>query len=97
MKNPIKHLYRAPFHSRRGIYIFDADNNMVADFVDMTPGRWRVTGGPFRVRGWGRIQYMKDGDNLFTTCQNFLTDVVKDVRMDPKACVDKLNDVWLNS
>lgn len=42
-------LYNGPFVYQHG-YIFDAVHHMVADDHD----------SPFRVRGWGRIQYGKD-------------------------------------
>ena len=46
---------KPPFKFERG-FIFDADNNMVAD----NP----MEDGISRVRGWGRISYMKNPEQL---------------------------------
>jgi hypothetical protein len=46
-------LYRPPFKHVRG-FIFDSQNNMVADQTDHV----------LRVRGWGRISYLKDPEQL---------------------------------
>ena len=47
-------LYCAPFKYVHG-YIFDANNNMVAD---------EAAASCLRVRGWGRISYLKDPEAL---------------------------------
>jgi len=47
MKSEIKSLYQEPFKYDGCAYIYDAHNEMVADFA---------FGGPFRPRGWGRIK-----------------------------------------
>lgn len=46
-------LYLPPFRYVHG-YIYDARNNMVAD----------ESGHCLRVRGWGRISYLKDPETL---------------------------------
>lgn len=45
-------LYKPPLRYDFG-YIWDSNNEMVAD-----------DGGMARVRGWGRISYMNDGEAL---------------------------------
>lgn len=53
LKSKALTLYKAPFtYDNMGGYIWDAENEMVADTPEMTE--------VVRVRGWGRIQYMKD-------------------------------------
>ncbi|QBX06519.1 hypothetical protein H1O16_gp106 [Burkholderia phage BcepSaruman] len=49
-------LYRPPFVYNCG-FIMDADGNMVADDPASEEGM-------LRLRGWGRIQYEKDGEKL---------------------------------
>jgi hypothetical protein len=49
IREAARKLYRPPFRYECG-YIFDADHHMVAD----------QTAHSLRVRGWGRISYMKD-------------------------------------
>ncbi len=54
-------LYKPPFKHMHG-YIFDADNNMVADDND-TLHRELSEGNKFaiqRVRGWGRLGYLEN-------------------------------------
>jgi hypothetical protein len=46
-------LYRPPFKHVRG-FIYDSQNNMIAD----------QAGHVLRVRGWGRISYLKDPEQL---------------------------------
>jgi hypothetical protein len=48
-------LYTPPFRYYRG-YIFDANNNMIAD----NPCEDAVV----RIRGWGRISYMPEPEKL---------------------------------
>lgn len=50
-------LYTPPFRYEHG-YIFDANGHMVADDCGEQPGV------ATRVRGWGRIGYMKDAESL---------------------------------
>ena len=52
-------LFKPPFrYDARGGYIWDADNNMVADNHDMPEG------ASLRIRGWGRIVYLEDPEAL---------------------------------
>jgi len=48
-------LYEPPFKLDHG-YIFDSHGEMVADQVDPI--------AIARIRGWGRISYMDDAENL---------------------------------
>jgi len=47
----IRHIYTPPFEHKNG-YIFDANGNMVADE------------GGTRVRGWGRLGAMENGEQI---------------------------------
>lgn len=57
MKDKAKELYTPPFRFEYG-YIFDANGNMVAD--NRTDGE----DAALRVRGWGRIQYHENPEQL---------------------------------
>ena len=48
-------LYKPPFHHRLG-YIYDADSRMVSDEAGGD--------GAARVRGWGRISYLDDAEDI---------------------------------
>ena len=57
-------LYTSPFRYHRG-YIWDASNEMVADFKDVPepvgqPGALAMAGAVLQIRGWGRIGYLPD-------------------------------------
>lgn len=52
-------LYNPPFKYQYG-YIFDRDNNTVAD-MDSIDGEKRLV---LRIRGWGRISYYKNAEAL---------------------------------
>jgi hypothetical protein len=82
-------LYRTPFRYDGISYIWDADNNMVADFRDENPGF-------IRVRGWGRISYMKDAEALHDEVIVLITDITKHHPSDPAKCVEALNREWNN-
>lgn len=82
-------LYKAPFKSdHMKIYIFDADQNMVADFMPLMPNP------SFRPRGYGRFKYMENGDELHSQMSKFLIDLVKDHPADYQKCLDALNKAW---
>ena len=49
-------LYKPPFKFECG-YIFDSEHNMLADNGGMDE---LMDGMAARIRGWGRIQYLKD-------------------------------------
>ncbi len=49
-------LYRPPFRHEHG-YIWDNNNEMVLDQADLVETSWRI-------RGWGRISYLKDPEQL---------------------------------
>lgn len=51
-------IYKPPFKYQAG-YIFDADDNMVADDCGENAAA--------RIRGWGRIQYMNNPEQLQDT------------------------------
>lgn len=57
MKDKAKELYTPPFRFEYG-YIFDANGSMVAD--NKTDGE----DSALRVRGWGRIQYQENPEQL---------------------------------
>lgn len=51
-------LYRPPFRYEHG-YIFDSQNEMVVDDASKSQ-----EAAALRVRGWGRISYLKDPEEL---------------------------------
>ncbi|HCJ29158.1 MAG TPA: hypothetical protein DHV63_07680 [Pseudomonas sp.] len=53
-------LYKPPFRFDRYGYIWDAEDNMVADnHIEA-----EADGAALRVRGWGRISYLKNPEQL---------------------------------
>lgn len=60
-------IYCSPFRFDRG-YIWDNMGRMVADYHDI---------GEFRVRGWGRIQYIARADALHDAMEAMLTDLYR--------------------
>lgn len=53
-------IYKPPFRFDRYGYIWDADNHMVADnHIEKD-----ADGAALRVRGWGRISYLEDAEQL---------------------------------
>lgn len=86
-------LYRGPFQESY-LYIYDADGHTVADF------RGDIDGGPrqsFRPRGWGRLQYFKDGEKLHDDAERVLLAIVANHSCDVGACLDAINDAWLRA
>jgi hypothetical protein len=71
LKDIALNLYKPPFKLDHG-YIFDSHGEMVADQVDPI--------AIARIRGWGRISYMGDAENL--------QDMVG------KLIVEALNEKW---
>jgi len=56
-KKELLTLFKPPFvFDERGDYIFDSDTNMVLDNTEEL--------AVARLRGWGRIQYLEDANNL---------------------------------
>ena len=53
-------VYTPPFRYEHG-YIFDSNNNMVADDGDMVGDMNVKTAVAAQVRGWGRLGYMPNG------------------------------------
>jgi hypothetical protein len=54
---------KAPFHvGPMGIYVFDADNRMVAEFTDLE----------MHPRGWGRIRKQENAEDLFGHWERWL-------------------------
>ena len=80
-------LYKPPFNSDRfSVYVWDAGNNMVADF--------RGPAGTIRPRGWGRIQYMDDGAALHDTVETLILEATEKHPDNPAACVAALTALW---
>lgn len=73
-------LYEPPFTFVHG-YIYDNANHVVSDNGDIGQMEKAVIS---RIRGWGRLQYLKDGE--FTPEQ--LQDAVGEI------VVEALNDYW---
>lgn len=92
MDQKIFALYSAPFKQTYG-YIFDAKGEMVAW---MWPRPWEkgVEPSRFQARGWGRIKYLDDAENLFTLLEATLLDIVKQCDTDIDQCVKALDDAW---
>ena len=91
MEQRVRELYKPPFSTTHG-YIYDADHNTVADMRGEPNSRAPHQG--FRPRGWGRIQYLPDGERLHDAAEAYLLDVTKDVTADAVACVAALNAAW---
>lgn len=62
-------LYKGPFRFDGISYIWDANGEMVAD------GKIDEDIGP-RVRGWGRMKYLKDTDALFVETGHALAEAL---------------------
>lgn len=87
MNDSIRKLFKPPFKlCFMKQYVYDSDNNTVADF--------RNDGDSFRVRGWGRMKYMPNADKAMDELEAFLYGLTTDVRTDKDACVDRLNKAW---
>ncbi len=84
--NHYRNLYRLPFRYDGISYIWDADNNVVADF--------RGVGKTIRTRGWGRISYMPNADALMDEVHAAISRITEPHPTDPEACVDALNREW---
>jgi hypothetical protein len=69
LKKKAFNLYTAPFSCRYG-YIWDAEGNMVADDV----------GGDamLRIRGWGRLGAMEDGDKIQDAVGDLIAEILTD-------------------
>lgn len=63
-------------------YIWDADNRMAADFED----------GAVRARGWGRIQYLPDGEAQMGAWEAFVCERCAGAESIHEAC-RRLNEV----
>lgn len=85
----VKALYRAPFTETCG-YVYDADGHTVADFRRSLDGR-----GALRPRGWGRLQYMPDGEALHDEAEAFLIGLVAGHPTDPERCLAAINAAWI--
>ncbi len=80
-------IYKAPFRADKyGVFIFDADSNMVAD-MDLFEKK-------FRIRGWGRIQYMENPEQIHDALASAFAVVTEGCEHDLNACVDALNRLW---
>jgi len=86
LSSEIRKLYRPPFKYDKISYIWDANNEMVADFM--------LPPNSIRPRGWGRMQYMPNGDKLHDACEAFIKELCKDFPTEPEKCVAALNAAW---
>lgn len=62
-------LYKPPFRYE-SLYIWDSENNIVADDV--------VIDAIARIRGWGRIQYMKNPEKLQDEVGEIIAEALND-------------------
>lgn len=85
-------IYRAPFRADKfSSYIWDADGHMVADMkLHYVEGEKSA----FRIRGWGRIQYMKNSQEIMDALEAAFNRVTADHPSDHQRCVDALNRLW---
>jgi len=82
----LKDPFTLPFSSDEyGLYIFDAMMNVVAWF--------NAPGGRIEGRGWGRFQYMEDGQQLYNVCDKTIKKIVGD-ETDSRKAVKFLNANW---
>lgn len=81
----IESKYKKPFSFDGHGYIDDADGNMVADFYSKD--------GSIRPRGWGRFQYMEDGDKIHDAMEALILSTCAGLKS-PEACVVALNALW---
>lgn len=86
MNEKLRDLYKPPFRlGPYDRYVFDSLHNTVADF--------NGDGGGFRVRGWGRFQYLEDGDKIHDQMEALLLYIVGNEK-DPHKIVGLLNAAW---
>lgn len=78
-------LYKTPFRYDGIFYIWDAQNEMVADFGGKNDS--------FRVRGWGRMSYMDNAEELHDTAEAYLLKLVGNAT-EPEKIVEILNAHW---
>ena len=89
MSKRIKGLYKAPFKlCPYNIYVFDAANEMIADFMPLEKNP------SFRPRGFGRMKYLLDGDALHDACEKFFLGLLRECSTEPIKCIDILNRAW---
>lgn len=86
MNKTLRALYLAPFRYDGISYIWDQNNEMVADF--------RGEGGSIRPRGWGRFQYMEDGTTLHDQMEALIISICAQFSTYPEHCVAALNAAW---
>jgi hypothetical protein len=84
MQQRVRDLYQAPFWYDDICYIRDANHQTVAYWDSRND---------FVVRGWGRIRYMEDADDLFNSVISIIVEI-KDNEEDPDRIVNLLNRAW---
>lgn len=88
----LRKLYRTPFRYDGRSYIFDADNNMVADFGG--------DGGTFRPRGYGRFHHMNRGADIHDCMEAMLFELTQNCPLyhggdiNRQSYVEALNQAW---
>lgn len=87
----IKALYKAPFRESWG-YIQDAKNETVG-WAWPRP-RDRLPNSCFMTRGWGRIQYMENPEQLMKELNSILLAIVEPVKFDLTKCAAALTVAW---
>lgn len=88
----VRALYRAPFTETCG-YVYDADGHTVADFRRaLTVGAEPLA---LRPRGWGRLQYLPDGEALHDEAEAFLINLVAEHPTDRAWCLAAINAAWI--
>lgn len=80
--------FTPPFHLQatgRSLRILDANHAVIADFGNK---------GRFRIRAWGRIQYLKKSQEVFDNMCDFLNHTVAGVEHCPFKAIIRLNRAW---
>ena len=82
-------LYSKPFVYSYG-YIYSG-SEMVADF------RGGLDGKSLRPRGYGRMKYLPNGNDLHDTHEAFLISLTREWAGDSTKCIEILNRTWSSS
>lgn len=88
--------FKAPFRFDGICYVWDANGEMVADFNEDDDSRPRYVDGKrahwnFRPRGWGRVQYLPDGERQMDEWAEWALSAVGDAG-DPEEAVRRMNE-----
>lgn len=77
MRKEAMGLYVPPFHFEHG-YVFDSANHMVADDGELTGAMNVKSAIAARIRGWGRIQYLKNPEQLQDEVGRMIADALNE-------------------